>query len=110
MRKIEIFDDVRVRFPGRDVEFDLASRFGAISVLIAQGLPAIHREVSKAAAEQLRPIAHQFRYTLIFTDAGEDSTDREPETLVSKAPASRSLGTKARQQSRRFGDKTTQAA
>jgi hypothetical protein len=83
MRKIEIIDDVRLRFPGRGAEFDLGVEVGAISVLIAQGLPAIHREVSKAAAEQLRPIADQFRYTLIATDAGEDSM------IVSLKPWSR---------------------
>jgi hypothetical protein len=71
MRKIEIIDDVRLRFPDRDAEFDLGLEVGAISVLIAQGLPVIERTVSEAAVEQLRPIAMRFRYILSLTDAGE---------------------------------------
>jgi hypothetical protein len=37
MRKIEIIDDVRLRFPGRDSEFDIGIEVGAASVLMAQG-------------------------------------------------------------------------
>lgn len=71
MRKIEILDDVRLRFPGRDAEFDLGIEVGALSVLIAQGVPDIHRELSEAATEQMRPIAEQFRYTLVATPSGD---------------------------------------
>lgn len=70
MRKIEILDDVRLRFPGRGAEFDVGIEVGAVSVLMAQGHPVIQRELSQAAAEQLRLIAEHFRYALIATDAG----------------------------------------
>ncbi|TDK32234.1 hypothetical protein E2F50_18105 [Rhizobium deserti] len=69
MRKIEILEDVRLRFPGRDAEFDLGLEVGAVSVLMAQGIPLIQRELSHEAAEQLRPIAQSLRYTLVSTDA-----------------------------------------
>jgi hypothetical protein len=69
MRKIEIFDDVRLRFPGRDAEFDLGLEIGAISVLMAQGHMLIQRELSDAAVEQLRPIAERFGYALVATEA-----------------------------------------
>lgn len=67
MRKIEILEDVRLRFPGRDAEFDLGIEVGALSVQIAQGIPVINRELSEAATEQLRPIAERFLYTLVAT-------------------------------------------
>ena len=71
MRKIEILDDLRLKFPGRDAEFDLGVEIGAITVLIAQGLPVIQRMLSQAATEQLRPIAERFRYAIVATDAGD---------------------------------------
>lgn len=70
MRKIEILDDVRLRFPGRDAEFDIGLEIGAVSVLMAQSHPLIQRELSADAAEQLRPIAERFRYALISSDVG----------------------------------------
>jgi hypothetical protein len=69
MRKIEIFDDVRLRFPGRDEEFDLGVEVGAVSVLMAQGYLLIEREISNSAVEQLRPLADRFNYTLVATEA-----------------------------------------
>ena len=72
MRKIEILDDVRLRFPGRDQEFDLGVEVGVVSVLMAQGVQVIQRELSQAATEQLRPIAEKLRYALVATEAGEE--------------------------------------
>lgn len=67
MRKIEIVDDVRLRFPGRDAEFDLGVEVGAASVLMAQGQAMIQRALSEAAVEQLRAIADRFNYALVTT-------------------------------------------
>ena len=69
MRKIEIFEDVRLRFPGRDAEFALGIEVGAVSVLMAQGQTLIRRELSDAAVEQLRPIADRLNYALVATEA-----------------------------------------
>lgn len=71
MRKIEILDDVRLRFPERDAEFDLGFEIGALTVLLAQGLPITDRTLSSAAVEQLRPIAEYFRYMLVAADLGD---------------------------------------
>lgn len=71
MRKIEILDEVRLRFPGRDAEFDTGIEVGAMSVLMAQGNELIQRELSLAAAEQLRPIAERFRYAMVATSEGD---------------------------------------
>jgi hypothetical protein len=59
---------VRLRFPGRDAEFDLGVEVGAVSVLMAQGHALIQRELSDAAVEQLRPIADRFNYALVATE------------------------------------------
>jgi hypothetical protein len=72
MRTIEIIEDVRLRFPGRDAEFDLGVEVGSVSVLLAQGAPLVQRTLSVAAVEQLRPIAERFRYALVATPAGKD--------------------------------------
>lgn len=37
MRRIEIIEDVRLRFPQRDGEFNVGIEVGAVSVLLAQG-------------------------------------------------------------------------
>lgn len=71
MRKIEILDDVRLRFPNQCGDFDLGLEIGAISVLLAQGVPLIQRQISPEAVEHLRPIAERFRYALVATDAGD---------------------------------------
>lgn len=69
MRKIEILEEVRFCFSKRGEEFDVGIEVGAASVLMAQGLPLIQRELSRAAVEQLRPIAEHFRYALVATEA-----------------------------------------
>lgn len=71
MRKIEILEDVRLRFPGRDAEFDLGLEVGAVCVLMALGEPIIQRDLSAAAVEQLRPIAERLRYVLVATASDE---------------------------------------
>lgn len=72
MRKIEILEDVRLRFPGRDAEFDVGVEVGAVSVLLAQGVIMIRRELSHEATEHLRPVAEKFGYTVVATDAGSE--------------------------------------
>jgi hypothetical protein len=69
MRKIEIVDDLRLRFPGRDNEFNVGVEVGALSVLMAQATPLIERRLSIDAVEQLRPIAEGLRYVLTATEA-----------------------------------------
>lgn len=68
MRKIEIIDQVKLRFPGRTEEFDIGLEVGAVSVLLAQGVGLIERQLSHEATEQLRPLAERFGYTLIAVE------------------------------------------
>ncbi|MDB5613581.1 MAG: hypothetical protein JWQ22_1234 [Devosia sp.] len=70
MRKIEILDDVRLRFPNQCSAFDLGLEIGAVSVLMAQGIPLIQRELSPEAVDHLRPIAERFRYALVASNGG----------------------------------------
>lgn len=74
MRKIQIIEDVRVRFPGRDKEFDLGVEVGAVSVLLAQGYPVVEREISVEALDQVRPIADRFGYTLTSYEVSDGLT------------------------------------
>lgn len=69
MRQIEIIDDVHLRFPGRDEQFDLGVEIGAISVRMASGEPLIQRILTPECVEQLRPLAERFRYALVATPA-----------------------------------------
>lgn len=78
MRKIEILDDVRLQRPNRDSDFDLGLEVGAKSVLMAQGVPLIQRELSVRAVEQLRPIAERFCYALVATNACEGTMSVSP--------------------------------
>lgn len=73
MRRIEIIEDVRLRFPQRDGEFNVGIEVGAVSVLLAQGVPVIQRELSHDATNQLRPIAEKFGYLVVATDADVES-------------------------------------
>lgn len=70
MRKIEIIEDVCLRFPGRGPEFDLGVEVGSVAVLLAQGVPLIEREISTEAVEQLRTIAEHFGYLIVAADSG----------------------------------------
>lgn len=83
MRKIEIIEHVRLRFPQRDGEFDVGVEVGAVSVLLAQGVPVIQRELSYDATNQLRPIAEKFGYLVVATYAGAETMS------VTIAPRSR---------------------
>ncbi|MFP5077051.1 hypothetical protein ACLE20_07060 [Rhizobium sp. YIM 134829] len=69
MRKIEIVDDLFLRFPGRGGEFDVGVEVGVVSVLMAQSVPFIQRTLSINAVEQLRPIAESLRYSLTSVPA-----------------------------------------
>jgi hypothetical protein len=72
MRRIEILDHVRLRFPNQCSAFDLGLEIGAASVLMAQGVPLIQREMCREAVEHLRPVAERFRYALVATRTGDD--------------------------------------
>lgn len=69
MRKIEIVDDLWVRFPGCDTEFDIGVEVGVATVLMAQGAPFIQRTLSADAVEQLRPVADSLHYSMTASPA-----------------------------------------
>ena len=69
MRQIEVLNGVRVRFPGRNSEFDLGVEIGAVTALMAMGEPMIQRRVSAECIEQLRPLAERFRYRLVGSES-----------------------------------------
>lgn len=75
MRRLEILDDVYLKFPGRGTEFDLGIEVGAMAVLMAQGEAMLCRRFTPDGVEQLRPIAERFGYSLIATLAEDGMVD-----------------------------------
>ena len=73
MRRIEIVEDVHLRFPARDEQFDLGIEIGAICALMARGEPLIQRTLSTESVEQLRPLAERFRYALVASPCVDGS-------------------------------------
>jgi hypothetical protein len=71
MRRLEVLDDLYLKFPGRTAEFDLGVEIGALSVLMAQGESMLCRRLTVEGVEQLRPIAERFGYSVIATPADE---------------------------------------
>jgi hypothetical protein len=66
VRRIELLDDVRIRFPGRGGEFDTGVEVGMLATLMALGNPSIERSISPACLEQLKPLAQRFGYNLVY--------------------------------------------
>jgi len=75
MRRLEVLDDLYLKFPGRNAEFDLGVEVGALSVLMAQGEGMLCRRLSAEGVEQIRPIAERFGYSLIATPAEDGLVD-----------------------------------
>jgi hypothetical protein len=81
VRQIELVDDVRIRFPGRGDEFDTGIEVGMLATLMALGNSSIERRVSPACLEQLKPLAKQLGYNLVF----EAEADAIAVTLLHKS-------------------------
>jgi len=69
MRRLEILNDLYLKFPGRSAEFDLGVEIGALSVLMAQGEAMVCRQLTAEGVEQLRPLAERFGYNIVATEA-----------------------------------------
>jgi hypothetical protein len=72
MRKIELVDAVRIRFPGREEEFDDGVEIGVLAMLMANDQPVINRQVPARQIEQIQALAERFRYRCSVEDAGDD--------------------------------------
>ncbi|WP_375410968.1 hypothetical protein [uncultured Methylobacterium sp.] len=72
MRHIHIEDGLRLRFPGRDEEFDQGVEIGLLVAQLASGTAEFTRLVAMANVEQARDVARQLGYHVRISgvDAG----------------------------------------
>ena len=75
MRRLEVLDDLYLKFPGRGAEFDLGVEIGVLSVLMAQGEGMLCRRLTPETVEQVRPLAERFGYAIIATSADDGLVD-----------------------------------
>jgi len=68
MRKIELVEGLRVRFPGRSSEFDEGVEIGVLAALMSIGERAFSRRVAVNSAAQARSVAEALGYTVALED------------------------------------------
>jgi hypothetical protein len=71
MRHIHLAEGLRLRFPGRDENFDQGVEIGMLAVLMDMGTREFRRWISSANLEQARALAKQLGYQVIESP-GED--------------------------------------
>jgi hypothetical protein len=72
MRIIHIGDDVRLRFPGRDEQFDQGVEIGVVAALIEAGLIEFSRPIGEGSLDQARSLAGSMGYRVVEEPAEED--------------------------------------
>jgi hypothetical protein len=77
MRHIHLADGLRLRFPGRDEEFDQGVEIGMLAVLMDTGTQEFRRWISTANLEQARALAKHLGYHVV-----EGNSDQEWSEVV----------------------------
>jgi hypothetical protein len=72
MRHIHLADGLRLRFPGRDENFDQGVEIGILAVLMDSGTREFSRRISGANLEQARALAKQFGYHVVEGSEAEE--------------------------------------
>jgi hypothetical protein len=75
VRKIEIEQDLRVRFPGRGPEFDDGVEVGIIAAHLALGVRRVERQVSASVLAQLESLARAMSYRVVVTGTAGEALD-----------------------------------
>jgi hypothetical protein len=73
MRHIHLTEGLRIRFPGRDEEFDQGVEIGILAVLMDAGHREFSRRISTANMGQARALASQLGY-VVLAGASEGAT------------------------------------
>lgn len=73
MRTIHLMDGLRLRFRGRDSEFNEGFEIGMISALMSLGLPEFSRLLSPDSLEQARCVAAKLGYHLAEEQEGTEA-------------------------------------
>jgi len=84
MRHIHLTDGLRLRFPGRDEEFDQGVEIGMLAVLMDLGTREFTRWISSDNLEQARALAKQLGYHVV-----EGTSDTEWTELVFRTGSAR---------------------
>ncbi len=75
MRQIEIEDGLRIRFPGRDEEFDQGVEIGMLALLMDMGEREFTRWISNANLDQARALAKQLGYHVVEGNGDSEWTE-----------------------------------
>lgn len=67
MRKIEIEDDLKIRFPRRAPDFDDGVEVGVMAALMATGIPRFTRTVYPTVVAPVRALAAKLGYRVVTT-------------------------------------------
>ena len=84
MRHINLTDGLRLRFPGRNEEFDQGVEIGMLAVLMDLGTREFTRWISTDNLDQARALAKQLGYHVV-----EGSADAEWIELVFRSGSAR---------------------
>ena len=72
MRHIHLAEGLRLRFPGRDENFDQGVDIGMLAVLMDMGTSEFSRWISSANLEQARAVAKQLGYHMVEGDGSDE--------------------------------------
>ena len=75
MRPIEVEDGLRLRFPGRNEDFDQGVEAGIAAVLMTVIGGEFTRPVATDNLEQLRTLAERLGYHILIGNSGAELTD-----------------------------------
>jgi len=75
MRHIHLADGLRLRFPGRDENFDQGVEIGMLAVLMDMGTREFRRWISSSNLEQARALAKQLGYHVVEGEGSEGWTE-----------------------------------
>jgi hypothetical protein len=74
VRDIHLEQDLKLRFPGRPVEFDEGVEVGMVAALMALGGGPFSRRLSPSSLEQVRAVAGKLGYHIVAT-LGDDAAE-----------------------------------
>jgi hypothetical protein len=75
MRHIHLAEGLRLRFPGRDENFDQGVEVGMLAVLMDMGTREFRRWISSANLDQVRALAKQLGYHVVEGEGGDGWTE-----------------------------------
>jgi hypothetical protein len=75
MRHIHLTHGLRLRFPGRNEDFDQGVEIGMLAVLMDLGTREFSRWISSENLDQARALAKQLGYNVVVGDSDADWTE-----------------------------------